>query len=311
MKEKQLVLENNNEELAIQVKDNLSIGVMKSTFYKDIYNIVNYHWHKEFQFTLITKGEFIFEVYDKKYKLKEGQGLFINSKQIHKAYATHEGSSYVFIYFHPNILYSNTDSYIYKNFVYPILNNSIPSYLIEENSEILGLIEKAYNIYKNQEDYFELDLISIIFKIWKYHLEILNNKDFKSLIPDNVTGDRLREIIHYIEKNYKENITLEDISNHINLSPAECSRFFKRTLNRKLFDYILELRINKSIDLIINTSMPITEIAFECGFNSQSYFISKFKKLKSITPLQMRKNYKKSKEIFINSYCSEIKNPSK
>lgn len=308
MLHKNIVTDEEGREIPIQILDSLPIGLMLSKFNKENYTMVDYHWHKEFQFSLITKGSFLYQVADVEYELSAGDGIFINANQIHKTVALEDASSYIFIYFHPDILSSDRDSYINRNYIVPLLiNDRIGSYKITADSDygLLNLIREAYEINKTQEDYFELDLISIVFKIWKAHFMILKNIDANAIIPDPVINEKLRTIIDYISHNYKDNITLEDIASSVNLSKSECSRFFKKNFKQNLFEYILQYRINKSVDLIINSDLPITEIAYQCGFNSQSYFISKFRKLKNITPLQMRKDFKLSREKYIDTYGKE------
>ena len=92
-----------------------------------------------------------------------------------------------------------------------------------------------------------------------------------------------------MQENYKKKITLQDIAQHINLSQSECSRFFKKVTGETLFKYLLKFRIEKSIELLKNTDMTITEIAYETGFISQSYYDQRFQKIKGISPLKYRR----------------------
>ncbi|MBU5668779.1 AraC family transcriptional regulator [Peptoniphilus sp. MSJ-1] len=308
MKEKHILVDENNMELPIQLKKSFPIGIYHSRFCKEKYNMVDYHWHKEFQFALITRGSFIYKVGNIKYELFKDDLIFINTNQIHKTIALEENSSYIFIYFNPDILSSDKDSYIYKNYVEPLVrDNKIGSYKVDKSNDfgLIDLIRETYEISKSNNEYFELDLVSNLFKIWKSHFKILKNINSGFLILDPLINSRLRSILNFISINYDENISLDDIAEYVNLSKSECSRFFKKYFQENLFDYLLNYRINKSVDLILNSNKSITDIAFSVGFNSQSYFISKFKNIKGITPLKMRKEFNLSREKYFKDYKDE------
>ena len=69
--------------------------------------------------------------------------------------------------------------------------------------------------------------------------------------------------------------------------------YFKEIINRSPNDYLVEYRIDKSIDLIMKTDMKMTEIAYECGFNGSSYFAETFKKIVGVSPREYKNKEKK------------------
>lgn len=94
----------------------------------------------------------------------------------------------------------------------------------------------------------------------------------------------------FIEQNYKENISIDEVSAACNVSTAYLHKIFKNTLGITPGNYILNIRISVAQNLLVNTHQPLIEIAFNCGFNSQSYFSDCFKKYVGITPKDFRKN---------------------
>ena len=99
---------------------------------------------------------------------------------------------------------------------------------------------------------------------------------------------RIKQILSYLDQNYMNQITLEDISKVINLCPGECSRFFRRATGMTLFSYLLQHRIRQSRRLLSETGLGIAQIALECGFSSQSYFTACFRRQEGCTPQQYR-----------------------
>lgn len=99
---------------------------------------------------------------------------------------------------------------------------------------------------------------------------------------------RIKHMLSYIQQNHKQKIALEDIARNSNLSRAECCRFFKRMTKLTPFEYLISYRISQSMTLLRESDLSITEIAYEVGFGSVSYFIEKFKKQTSCTPKEFR-----------------------
>ena len=66
-------------------------------------------------------------------------------------------------------------------------------------------------------------------------------------------------------------------------------RLFKSTYGKTPINVLIDLRMERASDLIVNTNIPITDIAESCGYSSVSYFITEYKKHFGITPLKQRK----------------------
>ena len=102
-------------------------------------------------------------------------------------------------------------------------------------------------------------------------------------------NQRIKEILSYIREHFTEKITLDEIAKHLHLSTNECCRFFKKNMNCTLFEYITEYRLSKSMELLEHTDLTVSQIAYESGFGSSSYFIEKFRKNVGMTPAAFRK----------------------
>ncbi|MNC59158.1 HTH-type transcriptional activator RhaS [compost metagenome] len=98
-------------------------------------------------------------------------------------------------------------------------------------------------------------------------------------------------MLEWIHAHYAEKITLADIAGAGRLSRSECCRMFKRMLNTTPLSYVLDYRLQASLVLLQQAESNVTEVAYQVGFNSTSYFIDKFRQAMKLTPLA----YKKSK----------------
>lgn len=309
MVEKQLRMDSEKRELPIHVRQGFPFGIFTSHFSKDTYHFVNWHWHEEVQFIHVLEGRFLFHVADQQIEVNSGDGLFMNANQIHKAESIEPEGKYIFVYFHPTLLTDQKSDYIHKSFVASILSDtfvgSIPlSKDIEADIIILDLVLEMKSIYDASKDYFELDLMSSIFQMWKHLLITIEVKALLQHTQDAVANERLKRIITFIDEHYANQITLEDISDHVNLSRSECCRFFKKCVNQSLFQYILHYRVNKSVELLLQTDKSIATIAQEVGFNSQSYYTKCFNSIKSQKPSVLRKEYRN--KTLEKAYLDEI-----
>lgn len=94
--------------------------------------------------------------------------------------------------------------------------------------------------------------------------------------------------MQYIDENYANNISLNDVAEEINMSYFYFSRLFKESTGQSFSDYLTEYRIDKSIELMKDERLSIKQISYDIGYNDPNYFSKIFKKLKGITPTEYR-----------------------
>lgn len=95
---------------------------------------------------------------------------------------------------------------------------------------------------------------------------------------------RLQRAIEFIEVNLNRELTLAQLANVAALSPAHFSRSFHAATGLSPFAFVSQRRIERAKILLTNTRTPLSEIAFECGFKSQSHFGRVFKEMHKMTP---------------------------
>lgn len=101
----------------------------------------------------------------------------------------------------------------------------------------------------------------------------------------------LRDILHYIDENYSEDLSLQSISGEFFISPSHLSHLFKKKLGYSPIQYIGRRRIGEAQSLLITTPRSITSIATAVGFENVSHFNVQFKKYVGLSPLAYRKKY--------------------
>ncbi|MEP6844946.1 MAG: AraC family transcriptional regulator [Panacibacter sp.] len=118
--------------------------------------------------------------------------------------------------------------------------------------------------------------------------ELLNPSSVLSTLTRKNNG-RLQDILHYVEKNYSEEIDIKKAASIANLSvPSFCS-YFKKLMNFTYTDFTNQYRIQRAC-MMMQQEKSIAEISFDCGFNNVAYFNKVFKTIMHKTPSQYKKD---------------------
>lgn len=108
-------------------------------------------------------------------------------------------------------------------------------------------------------------------------------------LPKRVDNNSvINQAIQIIEQSYMKNIRLDYIANQVHVNPQYLSRLFKQETNFNYSEYLTLFRLEKAMELLLNTDYPIFRIAQEVGFSDASYFCKVFSKHKNISPNKFR-----------------------
>lgn len=271
------------------------VAVYHSVMARNVLGFVNWHWHEELQFCVVLRGELVFYVNENQYRLKVGQGLFINSGSLHMVKPVKDSeSTYLCIDIHPRLLSSFPGSIIETRYMAPYLKEGKLSDLqldpeVQWQQEILEKLYLVDKLYEQKEYGYELDICSIMMQVWKVILIHISQKKEKLPAGNQSRNTAVQDILSYISQHYGEPVTLDMIAKELSFSTSECCRMFKKVTGETIFSYLLTYRIVKATEMLHETDLSISEIAYETGFGSTSYFIEKFKEKTGTTPLKYRK----------------------
>lgn len=254
-----------------------------------------WHWHPEIELTWIMSGQIEYLVNDKKYLLKEGDGLFCNSNSLHSGYMKDgQDCNYLSLTFHPRFIYGYENSLLQTKYVDFITSNeSWHSLGLESETDwhrdIIGQIRKIYHMSQTPPPDYELRVHLILAEIWQKLYSYYNSLPASEHHPQKHLT-RLKDILSFIQEHYAQELSLDEIAEHVNICKSECCRFFKKYMKMTIFDYILFLRVQNSLPLL-REGESITKIASMTGFSTSAYYGQIFKRYMGCSPSKYRREH--------------------
>jgi len=98
----------------------------------------------------------------------------------------------------------------------------------------------------------------------------------------------IEEPVNYIRNNYHRAISIEELAQCAHLSVSALERRFKKHLAKTPNQFLNEIRLENARKLLVETRLPISQVAYQCGFSEPSYFSKQFKRLFGELPSDMR-----------------------
>lgn len=262
------------------ISSSLDISEIYTKFYQE--KGTNYNFsgekHSYWELTYVDKGELLTTIDRVSYHLKQGDLIFYAPMQFHTQ-STFEkiSSSYLTINFKMNFNHAD----LLCNKIFSLKRNSyfIVTKLIEELSND--------NLYSN-------DLSLCYLKELIIQMLRLNNSHFHSKptthMQQTYENELLNDILLYIDNNIYEKISVSTLCEHFCISTSMLHSLFRKNMNNTAKNYINELKLSKSKELIRNSTHTLSEISEMLGFSSIHYFSKKFKSYFNISPTEYSKS---------------------
>lgn len=280
--------------------------IVRAYFHNSIeFGPMTEHYHNFPELNVVIKGKGTHYLGDKTYKVKPGD-IFVIPPQIKHAYDFKNKDFIIFHILFKNEFfekYSQTLKYItgYNIFfelepdsrtnsesgnVLTNLNNEIFKELKSEFS-YLSKLEDLYLESPNQEEK-ELYTLFLITKICK---NIVTNP--KAMLENNGELFQIMKSLEYIQKNYADKITIDELAKQANMSKSSFFRFFEKYYSTTPIEYLNNYRVSVAKKMLIETNKSAVIIAQDCGFFDSSHFIKQFTKITGTTPVKYRKENSK------------------
>jgi len=224
------------------------------------------HYHENPHICFLFQGGDIESRNDRSYERKTGDVFFYYSGEEHASISRSRLSKNINIEFGKTFLekYGFSESQIEK----AVKNN----------------LDAKFLILKMQQEILINDNSSQV-TIQTLLLNLINHSKNSAYESDPKWVQLLSDLLN---DKWNEQLTLDELSNATGKYPTTISKYFRKYFSCTLGEYLRKLKIDKSIPLIKNSQMSLTEIALRCGFADQSHFIRNFKQLTGFLPKEFR-----------------------
>ena len=184
----------------------------------------------------------------------------------------------------------NNNNYLSALFSNALYNPS-QGYIIwhcKNDTRLKDIVLSAYDESENNEKYSD-KMLEIL--VMEFFLMLLRNHEQEaefSVPYMNSSDEQFRTLLNYMHTHY-QTVTLPKLAMQYNYSERQIIRVLKKHSGKNFSELLLEIRMNKALQLLKNPSITISEISTLLGYSSNSYFLKVFKKTFTFTPDDFRK----------------------
>lgn len=244
------------------------------------WSMLDLHSHSHYEIYLLTSGSRTFFLSNALYKLSAPVLIIIPPHTLHKT----EGGP--FERYNINV----SDRYLddYQRHVFSQKSLCVMKLNSAQLKKLSDTFDQLNNIDKKQK--YSASIINTLFSYAILQIDQLStNIDTPSVEKEKSLPPLILKIIDYLNANYKDKITLADLSAMFFISKGTLIYNFNSFLSCSPIDYLLNIRLVKAKELLIKTKKSIREISELTGFSSANYFGLIFKQKEHLSPLAYRK----------------------
>lgn len=241
------------------------------------------HPMESFSIKLTVSGTGTLRYNDKQYELSNGDFFWLNCEEP-AHYQTANNAD------HWHVLWLQFYGMGAKDYfdLFRALNKNSPVGHIQDNSRVRNKMEELLYLYQKDHEVLLADIraANLITQVITGLLEAVSTNSNLPAPPPIIYSIR-----EYLRENYTKTITLDELSEHFNLSKFYLQRTFSRCFGLSPHQYQQNVRLAQAKKLLRTTNASINMIAYQVGFESTSAFITTFKKSESVTPLKYRTDW--------------------
>lgn len=256
---------------------------------------VPWHWHEEWEAGIILKGTGLFSAGNEKFVLHAGEGFFVNSQILHGCGDLEDScSQYHSIVFHPRLVGGSLDSVFYQNYILPLVNNHALEGLhlkptIPWQREFLEKVEQAWQACAGEAFGYEFMVRNTLSDMLLLLQQNIPDSQKQPSPKQQRDAERIKIMLQFIHDHCADELTTDRIAQQVSISESECLRCFRATIGTTPIRYVRQHRIQKAVQLLTTTELPVSAIAESCGFQDMSYFTKTFRDMKGCAPTVFRR----------------------
>jgi AraC-like DNA-binding protein/quercetin dioxygenase-like cupin family protein len=257
---------------------------------------VPYHFHPEYELTLIVKGRGKRYAGNSMEDFCDGDLVFLGSGLPHCWKSDQSNENFV-----ESIVIQFEGDFLGKDFFNRPELLSIQQLFLRSAQGIRFAEDASHDMasfiqqLEAEQNPFQklaqlLSILNRLAVIPKYHLL----HEGAMPVTPSLNKQRVHIALGYIVDNFRQEILLEHVASAVNMSPNAFCKYFKKATNKTFIEMVNEYRINFAAQQLRNTDHPVTAISYESGYGDVSYFHKVFRKKMKSSPLNYRKQFQQS-----------------
>ncbi|MBR5964726.1 MAG: AraC family transcriptional regulator [Treponema sp.] len=237
-----------------------------------------FHWHNHIEALYVLDGEIDFKVEERKYILGAGDMIIVNSEKIHSS-KLRGHVRYILLQVPLSAfegIYDDIQSAVF-----------VEKLLADDAKKLFPLLKEMLERVDNKRPEERVKFVSLLYDFF-YTLLSSYQVEQKKSAALYYGINRISPVLAYVEKMFRQKITLPDAAQIINVSPEHLCRLFKKYTDMTFNEYLMSLRISAFYQELQSSSQKISALLDECGITNYKVFIREFKKTFGKTPEAVR-----------------------
>lgn len=257
-----------------------------------------WHYHPECELTFIQEGKGTLYIGDRMIEYSANDFILLGPNLPHEWRSDYEESPdyhsrSLAIHFNRDLFGSGFYQLPEVSSINMILDKANRGLKIENPKTKAKVKKKLVKLYSSEGISRICKLLDILDVISRSPgLSYLASSSFTNA-TDYSQSKRLNIVYDYVKENFRNPISIREVAQLINMIDSSFCRYFKERTNKSFIAYLNEVRIGYACRLLLEGELNISQVAYESGFSNISNFNKNFKNIKSITPSQFIKEYRK------------------
>lgn len=257
-----------------------------------------YHFHPEYELTLIVRGSGNRYVGDHMDVYADGDLVLIGSNLPHcwknNSLEAHEPPvASVVIQFAADFLGNDFLSKPELSDISKLLRRSTQGIQFT-GSTALAVRDLMLNLTKEENPFKRLTgLLELLYTLARSKMYRLLDPQGHSTRQTGDKAERVNAVLGYIIDNYQQEILLDKAAATINMTSNAFCKYYKKTTGKTFIETVTDYRINYAIQQLVHSDKSISDICFSNGFGDLSHFYKLFKRKMKLSPLKYRKEFRK------------------
>lgn len=239
----------------------------------------SFRWHKEYEFIYVEKGSLQIKKLDGTTTINPGEFYFLNPEEVHAYSNISSDISYITV----NMRQNAVNPYVERQ-------NNIVTFSIKDKIAYMNILEALKDMHTLPQFDHSIETVKVkalLTTILYYLLKYCIVNDLKYVLGSSSEDfDYAKAAIDYMYLNYRNNITLDEISKYVGLSPSHFSKYFRDKTNVTFSRYLRQIRLERALLDMSKNGISVKEAAENNGFPNVNSFIVTCKEMCNRTPLE-------------------------